>query len=86
MTLIEIKKAIKNGNFSLTELNELNAFTNSVKTLNAKSSIQVGDQVYVVQKTKKTLGEVIKVNIKKAIVELPQGRYNVPLSMIESAS
>ena len=59
MTLIEIKQAIKNGNFSLTELNELNAFTNSVKTLNAKSSIQVGDQVYVVQKTKKTLGEVI---------------------------
>ena len=86
MTLLEIKQAIKNGNFSLTELNELNAFTDSVKVLNAKSSIQVGDQVYVVQKTKKTLGEVIKVNIKKAIVQLPQGRYNVPLAMIESAS
>lgn len=86
MTLIEIKQAIKNGNFSLTELNELSAFTNSVKTLSAKSSIQVGDQVYVVQKTKRTLGEVVKVNIKKAIVELPQGRYNVPLSMIESVS
>jgi|TARA_B110000858_G_scaffold186762_1_gene230278 hypothetical protein len=86
MTLIEIKQAIKNGDFSLTELNELSAFTNSVKTLSAKSSIQVGDQVYVVQKTKKTLGEVVKVNIKKAIVQLPQGRYNVPLAMIESAS
>jgi len=86
MTLLEIKQAIKNGNFSLTELNELNAFTDSVKVLNAKSSIQVGDQVYVVQKTKKTLGEVVKVNIKKAIVQLPQGRYNVPLAMIESAS
>jgi hypothetical protein len=86
MTLIEIKQAIKNGNFSLTELNELSAFTNSVKTFSAKSSINVGDQVYVVQKTKRTLGEVVKVNIKKAIVELPQGRYNVPLSMIESVS
>jgi hypothetical protein len=86
MTLIEIKQAVKNGNFSLTELNELGAFLNSVKTLNAKSSIQVGDQVYVVQKTKRTLGEVVKVNVKKAIVELPQGRYNVPLSMIESVS
>ena len=86
MTLIEIKQAVKNGNFSLTELIELGAFLNSVKTLNAKSSIQVGDQVYVVQKTKRTLGEVVKVNVKKAIVELPQGRYNVPLSMIESVS
>lgn len=86
MTLIEIKQAVKNGNFSLAELNELGAFLNSVKTLNAKSSIQVGDQVYVVQKTKRTLGEVVKVNVKKAIVELPQGRYNVPLSMIESVS
>ena len=35
MELLEIKQAIKNGNFSLSELNELSAFTNSVKTLNA---------------------------------------------------
>ena len=33
MTLIEIKQAVKNGNFSLAELNELGAFLNSVKTL-----------------------------------------------------
>ena len=40
----------------------------------------------MVQKTKRTLGEVVKVNVKKAIVDLPRGRYNVPLSMIEKAS
>jgi len=83
MNLIEIKQAVKNGNFKLAELNELGTFINSVKVLNAKSSISVGDQVYVVQKTKKTLGVVEKVKVKNAIVTLPQGRYNVPLSMLE---
>ncbi len=86
MNLIEIKKAIQTGGFSLSELNELTAFTNSVKTQNAKAEISVGDSVFVVQKTKRTLGEVIKVNIRKAIIQLPEGRYNVPLSMIEKAS
>ena len=71
---------------SLKELNELSSFINDVKVMNAKASLSVGQKVNVVQKTKRTLGEVVKVNIKKAIVELPQGRYNVPLSMIESAS
>ena len=51
--------------------------------MKAKASISVGDKVYVVQKTKKTLGVVEKVNIKKAIVTLPEGRYNVPLTMLE---
>lgn len=86
MNLIEIKKAIQTGGFSLSELNELTQFTNSVKTQNAKAEISVGDSVFVVQKTKRTLGEVIKVNIRKAIIQLPEGRYNVPLSMIEKAS
>ena len=86
MTLFEIKKAIQTGDFALSELNELNAWINSVKTQNAKAEISVGDQVYVVQQTKRTLGDVVKVNVKKAIVDLPRGRYNVPLSMIEKAS
>jgi hypothetical protein len=83
--LDQIKKLIRNGEFNLDELNSINAFVNSVKVLQAKSTIKVGDKVYVVQKTKRTLGEVVKVNIKKAIVTMPQGRYNVPLSMLEIA-
>ena len=85
MKLIEIKKAIQTGDFNLSELNELGAWINSVKTQNAKAEISVGDQVYVVQKTKRTKGIVEKINIKKAMVTLPEGRYNVPLSMIEAA-
>ena len=83
--LDQIKKSIRNGEFNLDELNSINAFVNSVKVVQAKSTIKVGDKVYVVQKTKRTLGEVVKVNIKKAIVTMPQGRYNVPLSMLEIA-
>ena len=50
-----------------------------------KTSIKVGSKVWVVQKTKKTAGEVIKMNIKKAVVEMDgRGAYNVPFSMIES--
>ena len=85
MKLFEIKKAIQTGNFNLSELNELTAWISSVKVQNAKAEISVGDEVYVVQKTKRTKGIVEKVNIKKAIVTLPEGRYNVPLSMIEAA-
>ena len=84
MTLLEIKKAIQTGDFNLSELNELTAWVNSVKVQNAKAEISVGDEVFVVQKTKKTKGIVEKINIKKAIVTLPQGRYNVPLSMLEA--
>ena len=85
MELLAIKREIKNGNFSLSELNDLSAFTNSVKTLNAKASISVGDNVWVVQKTKRTPGIVTKVNIKKAVVDMRGRSYNVPLSMIEVA-
>ena len=85
MTLFEIKKAIQTGDFNLSELNELTAWVNSVKVQNAKAEISVGDEVFVVQKTKRTEGIVEKINIKKAIVTLPEGRYNVPLSMIEAA-
>ena len=84
MKLIEIKKAIQTGDFNLSELNELTAWISSVKVQNAKAEISVGDEVFVVQKTKRTKGIVEKINIKKAIVTLPQGRYNVPLSMLEA--
>jgi len=85
MNMIEIKRAIRTGDFSLAELNELSSFVNSVKTINAKSSISVGDNVWVVQKTKRTPGVVTKVNIKKAVVDMRGRSYNVPLSMIEVA-
>ena len=84
MTLNEIKLAIRNGNFSNEDLITLGSYIQNVKTEQAKASISVGDEVFVVQKTKKTKGIVEKINIKKAIVTLPHGRYNVPLSMLEA--
>ena len=53
---------------SISELNEVIAFAREAVELKAKASISVGSKVFVVQKTKRTLGEVVKVNIKKAVV------------------
>ena len=83
MSIKDIKLAVLKGGFSLSELNELTAYVNSVKTQQAKADINVGDNVWVVQKTKRTPGIVEKVNIKKAIVDMNGSRYNVPLSMLE---
>jgi hypothetical protein len=81
--LDDVKSAISKGHFDLQQLNELRSFIVSVSVSNAKRSISVGDNVWIVQKTKREQGVVVKVNIKKAIVEMRGGRYNVPLSMLE---
>lgn len=70
---------------SMAELTEIIEYAQGVKFQLAKASISVGAKVYVVQKTKKTLGVVEKINTTKAIVKLPQGSYRVPLSMLEAA-
>ena len=83
MTKTNLKDYIRNIK-SISELTELQSFISGYKTLLGKSSIQVGDKVWVVQKTKRTEGVVIKKNIKKAVVEMEgMGAYNVPFSMIE---
>ena len=70
---------------SLAELNAVSSLVNDLKTELGKKTIVAGAKVYVVQKTKKTLGTVVKVKIKRATVDLPQGRYSVPLGMLEAA-
>ncbi len=72
------------ANMNLSELNDLQRFIQDVKVINAKTQLSVGDTVYVVQKTKKTLGKILKIKIKKALVEMQGTRYNVPLSMLEA--
>jgi hypothetical protein len=81
--LDDIKSAISKGHFDLQQLNELRSFIVSVSVTNAKRSLSVGDKVWIVQKTKREQGVVEKVNIKKALVSMRGGRYNVPLSMLE---
>ena len=70
---------------SLAELNAVSSLVNDLKTELGKKTIVAGAKVYVVQKTKKTLGTVVKVKIKRATVDLPNGRYSVPLGMLEAA-
>ena len=70
---------------SLSELNELSSFISDCKTMLGKSVLSVGSKVNVVQKTKKTLGVITKMNIKKAVVDMNGILYNVPFSMLELA-
>ena len=70
---------------SLSELNDLSAFISDCKTMLGKSVLSVGSKVNVVQKTKKTLGIITKMNIKKAVVDMNGILYNVPFSMLELA-
>ena len=85
MTLNQIQKNIAAGEFTTTQLNQLIQFVQGVKTRQAKSTIRVGDSVFVVQRTKRTQGIVEEIKIKKAIVSMRGARYNVPLSMLEPA-
>ena len=85
MSLTEIKQEIMRGNFSTSDLQSLISYTRTVMETQTKATLSVGDDVFVVQKTKRTPGVVKKVNIKRAIVEMQGGSYNVPLSMIEVA-
>ena len=75
----------------ISELNEVMQLVQEIKVMKAKSTISVGDRVYVVQKTKKTPGTVRKINKTRAIVDIvvspitgDTAHYNVPFSMIQS--
>jgi hypothetical protein len=84
LNLINLKKELRNLD-SLSELNELSSFISECKTMLGKSVLSVGSKVNVVQKTKKTLGVITKMNIKKAVVDMNGILYNVPFSMLELA-
>ena len=85
MDLNDIKQAVNRGNFTTSELQSLISYTRTVMETQTKATLNVGDNVYVVQKTKRTPGVITKVNIKRAIVDMQGSSYNVPLSMIEVA-
>ena len=85
MDMSKIKQAVNRGNFSTSDLQSLISYTRTVMETQTKASLSVGDDVWVVQKTKRTPGVIKKVNIKRAIVDMQGSSYNVPLSMIEAA-
>ena len=53
--------------------------------LRSRSSWYVGQEVNVVERSGTTLGTIKKVNRSRCVVLLPQGSYNVPMSMLEEA-
>jgi FKBP-type peptidyl-prolyl cis-trans isomerase 2 len=85
MSLNEIKQEVLRGNFTTSDLQSLMSYTRTVMETQTKATLNVGDNVFVVQKTKRTPGVIKKVNIKRAIVDMQGSSYNVPLSMIEVA-
>tara|TARA_R110002126_G_scaffold83554_1_gene203800 strand:- start:195 stop:602 length:408 start_codon:yes stop_codon:yes gene_type:complete len=67
------------------DLNEIIDLAHDLKTLKCRVSLKVGQNVFVVQKTKRTAGIIEKINQKKAQVRMRGSIYNVPFSMIEAA-
>ncbi len=70
---------------SVSELGQVSRMIDSIKTLKSKSSLFVGQNVFVVQKTKKTPGVVEKINQTRALVKMRGTIYNVPFTMLEAA-
>jgi len=83
MTVAEIKLALMTLNTS--ELTDVIDAAKDIKTFTAKSTLTVGQDVFVVQKTKRTAGVIVKINTKKAHVEMRGSIYVVPFAMIEAA-
>ena len=71
---------------NLGDLNEVVQFISQYKDTLALSNITVGQNVYVVQKTKKSLGEITKINMKRCVVNMNDSLYTVPMSMLELRS
>ena len=68
------------------ELNNLISAARAEKTRRSKNTMFEGANVWIVQKTKRTPGVVLKVNKTRCKVEMHGSIYNVPMSMLEMAN
>mgnify|MGYP001280453216 FL=1 len=87
MTVNQIKSAMLK--MSQHELSHIIQLANQIKSISAEITFSVGQKVNVVQKTKSTPATILKMNPKKAVVEMNwQGRglakVNVPYAMLEA--
>ena len=83
MELTDIRQAMLA--LDTADLNEIIDLAHELKTLKGRVSLKIGQNVWVVQKTKRTAGIIEKVNQKKAQVRMRGSIYNVPFGMIEAA-
>jgi hypothetical protein len=90
MDITEIRSAIVSGQFSVTELETLAQalkFARNQLSRRNTFAFRSGDTVkFTNPKTGVTFrGSVDRVKQKYVLVATPQGRYNVPASLLESA-
>ena len=88
MTVTEIKQAMMK--MDQNELSQIMHYANQIKMIAAQATFSVGQKVMVIQKTKQTPGTIVKINSKKAVVNMNYGRHGmtdvqVPFSMLEVA-
>jgi len=83
MELTDIRQAMLA--LDTADLNEIIDLAHELKTLKGRTSLKVGQDVWVVQKTKRTAGIIEKVNQLRAQVRMRGSIYNVPFGMIEAA-
>jgi hypothetical protein len=69
---------------NLTELNALSTYIKECKAHLGRTTLGVGMEVWVVQKTKRTAGIITKMKVKKANVDMRGASYSVPFSMLEA--
>jgi|9_EtaG_2_1085328.scaffolds.fasta_scaffold26581_4 hypothetical protein len=82
MELHELKTAILTSDLDIESINRLQDILEDKKIVNAKATFNVGDKVWVVQKTKRTEGIIEKMAIKKALVSMRGAKYQVPFGML----
>ena len=70
---------------TIEELTQVQSMISDIKTMKAKSGLVVGGKVFVVQRTKKTLGVVEKINKTRAVIDMKGRSYSVPFLMLEAA-
>ncbi len=81
----EIAREFNSNNPTVKQLNGLMDAIQSMIQSKARASLYVGQEVFVVQKTKRTLGVIEKINSTRCLVQMPNGKYQVPMGMLEAA-
>ena len=89
MNIQEINSAIMSGNFTndqLTSIGDAIRFARASLVRQTKRQLTIGSKVkFTSNRNGMTyLGTVDKIKIKFVLVNTPQGRYNVPASMLET--
>jgi hypothetical protein len=89
MNIAEINKEIMYGNFTndqLTSIGDAIRFARANLVRQTKRQLTIGSKVkFTSNRNGMTyLGTVDKIKIKFVLVNTPQGRYNVPASMLET--